>query len=67
MPTNPDIAPAFNPDATQFQINEVIRLHGLSANEYHTFRNVLTALRNMTVNSIEEKIHLRPLPPHHSF
>jgi len=66
VPQNPGIAPTYNPDATQFQINEAIRLYGLSANEYHIFRNVRTALRNMIVNSIE-KIHLRPLPPHHSF
>ena len=55
IPTNPGIAPAFNPDASQFQINEAIRLHGLSANECQTFRNVLTALRNMMANSIEAK------------
>jgi len=48
VPQNPGIAPTYNPDATQFQINEAIRLHGLSANEYHIFRN-------MIVNSIEEK------------
>ena len=55
VPQNPGIAPTYNPDATQFQINEAIRLHGLSANEYHIFRNVRTALRNMIVNNIEEK------------
>jgi len=55
VPQNPGIAPTFNPDATQFQINEAIRLHGLSANDYHILRNVRTALRNMIVNSIEEK------------
>jgi len=36
-------------------INETNRLHGLSANEYHIFRNVRTAFRNMIVNNIEEK------------
>ncbi len=44
VPQNPGIASTYNPDATQFQINEAIRLHGLSTNEHHIFRNVRTAL-----------------------
>ena len=55
VPQNPGIAPTYNPDETQFQINEAIRLHDLSTNEYHIFCNVRTALRNMIVNNIEEK------------
>jgi len=55
VPQNPGIAPTYNPDATQFQINEAIRLHGLSVNEYLILCNVRTALRNMIMNNIEEK------------
>jgi len=55
VPQNPGIAPTFTPDATQFQINEAIRLDGISTNEYHIFRNVRRTLRNMIINSIEEK------------
>jgi len=55
VPQNPGIAPTYNPDASQFQINEAIRLHVLFTNEYYIFGNVRTALRNMIVNSMEEK------------
>jgi len=55
VPTNSGLAPPFNPDATQFQIKVAIRLHGLTVNEYQIFRNVSTTLRNMIVNSIDEK------------
>ncbi len=67
VPQNPGIAPTYNPDAIQFQINEAIRIHGLSANECHIFRNVRAALHNMIMNNIWGKIYLCPLPPHHPF
>jgi len=55
VPTNPGLAPAFNPVATQCQIKQATRLRSLASNEYQIFRNVCIALHNMIVNSIEVK------------
>ena len=63
VPQNPGIAPTFNPDAAQFQINEAIRLHGLSANEYHTFRNVAQPSEHDSKKH-RRKVHLLDLMEH---
>ncbi len=54
-PANPGIAPTHPQGATAAQIAENVRRHELSANEFNTFNHTRTQLRNMIINSVEER------------
>lgn len=54
-PANPGLAPVQPNPATAAQIAENVRIHGLNANEYQIFMTTRTQLRNMIINSVEDK------------